>query len=246
MSDLERRLRDALHGVTEAPPDGLTDAVLRRHRRHRVRLGGSLVAVIAAVAIAVPQLIGVLRPADGGGGRGFDYSGTTGPLRPGSPAPGTVLDGCANSNIGQLGRNWKTPAAFRVGPVWVIPEAVSGGSPLDGYPNPDDLRLATAIIVLDHLRPGSVVVVRVPHNGNLRFLYGKHDSLAPGTHYTLRSGEAGVTFVSCSRRHQTFPAPYTDYLGGFLLRGPRCVRASVEVSGWSHPRTIRLGDCPGR
>ncbi len=247
MSELERRLRDALHGTAEPPPAGLLPAVLRRHRRHQVRLGASLVAVVAAAAIAVPSIAGALRP--GGGGHGNGPGPAAGHLRTTAPphrhpaaALGTVLAGCAGSNIGQLGRNWKSPAAIHAGPLWVLPETLPGGSRVSGRPGPDAIRLYVAIVLLDGVRPGSVVVIRT-HSHDLRFLYSRHDSLSPGVQYSMRSGESGVTFVSCTPGQQTFRAPYTDYYGAYLVRGKRCVRASAGIPGRPHPVPIRLGDC---
>ncbi len=242
MSDLERRLRDALHGAAEQPPPGLVDAVRRRHRRHQLRLGASMVAVVAAAAIAVPQLAGALRPGPAASG-----TRTMAPSHGGPPhaAAGTVLTGCAKSNIGQLGQHWKSANAVHAGPLWVLPETIPGGSRVSGRPGKDAIRLYVAIVVLDGLRPGSVAVLRsVPADRHeLRFLYSQHDSLSPGLQYTMASGEAGVTFGSCTAAHEIYPAPYTDYLGAYLVRGQRCVRATVEVPGRPHRTVIRLGDC---
>ena len=254
MSELERRLRDALHGAAEGPPAGLMEAVRRRHRRHQLRLGASLVAVLAAAAIAVPQLAGTFRGSGAGDNGPAPATGhssrSAGPGLGGrrAAAPGTVLSGCASSNIGDLGRRWKAATAIHAGPLWVLPETVPGGSRVSARPGKDALRLYVAIVVLDGLRPGSAVVIRsVPaHSRDLRFLYSRHDSLSPGVRYTMRSGEAGVTFVSCARDQQAFPAPYTDYMGAYLVRGQRCVPAAVEVPGSPRPVRIRLGDCPRR
>ena len=249
MSELERRLRDALHGAAESAPDGLLDRVVRRHRRHQLRLGASLVAVVAAAAIAVPSVAGALR-SGGTGGHGPGPSAghsfrTTGPATGAHrhAVPGTALAGCPDSNVGKLGRDWKSPAATHVGPVWVLPESVAGGSRVSARRGKNAVRLYVAIVVLNGLRPGSIAVVESAYPRNLRFLDSKHDSLSPGIQYSMSSGESGVTFVSCARSLQTFPAPYTDYLGAYLVRGKRCVPVSVLVSGWSHPRELRLGDC---
>lgn len=252
MSDLERRLRDTLHGAAEQAPAGLIEAVRRRHRRHQIRTGAGLAAVVAAVAIAVPPVAGALR-AGGSGGHGQPplTGGTSQTSTPGArggraPAPGTVLIGCANSNVGALGRHWKTPASFHAGQFWVVPESVSGGSQISRQGGQDAVRLYVAIVVLDGLRPGSVVVVRASQDrGDLRFLYSRNDALNPSVRYTMRSGEAGVTFVSCAPRQQTFPAPYTDYLGAYLIRGARCVPAHVWIAGRRQPAVLRLGACQG-
>ena len=240
MTDLERRLRAALHAAAEQPPAGLMDAVLRRHRRHRVRVGASLVAVLAAAALAVPPVAGVLRA---GGSQGHVLAPAGHRVRqPGqSPrhavaAPGTVLEGCNGS-----------PDAGNIGPVGRADAAALPLRFLDGGHSSGRLRLYVAIAVLEHLRPGSVVIVRVPapYRRDLRFLYGPGDSLNPGTRYTIRSGEHGVTFVACPAAQQT-SGTITDYYGGYLVRGARCVPVQVWVPGREHPATVRLGACPRR
>lgn len=246
MTDLERRLRAALHGASEQAPPGLMEAVLRRHKRHRIRVGASVLAVCVAAALAMPPLAGALGSGGGGGAPAMSGRGTPGPALP-SPrpvaAPGTVLSGCANSNLGALGSDWKAYPSTKVGPIWFLAGSTAAGQRLGG-----GLSLHVAIVVLDGLRSGSVVVVRVAPSsrGDLRFLYGPMDSLNPGTRYTLRSGEAGVTFVACSPDQQIVRSSrYTDYYGGFLVRGTRCVPVRVWVPDRAHPLTVRLGVCPG-
>jgi hypothetical protein len=119
---------------------------------------------------------------------------------------------------------------------------------LDGGHSSGPIRLYVAIVVVAGLKPGSVVVVRVAPGscGDLRFLYGPMDSLNPGTRYTMRSGEAGVTFVACSPDQQIVRSSrYTDYYGGYLVRGARCVPVLVFVPGRARPFHIGLGACPG-
>ena len=241
MTDLERRLREALRAAAEPAPPGLLDGVMRRHRRHRIRLGASAAAVLAAAALAVPPVAGVL----GGGGSpgGGSPRATAGGHVPGQrhrpvAAPGTVLSGCGGANLGGLGRHWRAQPSVSAGRLWF----------LDGGHSSGRVRLYVAIAVLDGLRPGSVVVVRAAPAARpyLRFLYGPSDSLSPGTRYTERSGEAGVTFVACSPGQQIVRSPgITDYYGGYLVQGARCVPALVWLPGRADPETIRLGACPG-
>ena len=230
-----------MRAAAEQPPPDLMGAVLRRHRRHRLRQGASLVAVLAAAALAAPPVTGALR---GGGGEGPAMVRSGHHVRSPGPAhrrevaaPGTVLDGCNGSpDAGNAGRIGRLPgqAGLRFGFL--------GGGHSSGA-----LRLYVAIAVLEDLRPGSVVVVRVPpaYRGELRFLYGPGDSLNPGTRYTMRSGEAGVTFESC-RAAQQASRVNTDYYGGYLVRGARCVPVQVWVPGREHPVSVRLGACTGR
>jgi hypothetical protein len=113
--------------------------------------------------------------------------------------------------------------------------------------------LYVVITVITGVRPGSAVVVRVAPAGraDLRFLFGPNDSLNPGTAYTMRSGEAGVTFAACppgsgaGAGAGAGSARYTDYYGGILVRGQRCVPVEVWPPGAARPITVRLGACAG-
>ncbi len=248
MTDLERRLRAALHAAAEQPPPGLMDAVLRRHRRHRVRVAASLVAVLAAAALAVPPVTGALRSegrAGGGtpavtpgGGLPSDPSRAVAHRRP-VAAAGTVLSGCGGANLGAVGRNWRAQPGVQAGPLRFQADGHSSGP----------VRLYVSLAILSRLSPESVVVVRVAPAGRryLRFLYGPSDSLNPGTRYTMRSGEAGVTFVACRPGQEIVPSSQiTDYYGGYLVLGAHCVPVRVWVPGRARPIRIRLGACPGR
>jgi len=240
MTDLERRLSAVLHAATEPPPPGLLEAVVRRHRRRRIRLGASLVAVVAATALALPPLASALSGGSHGGAASPALlSGGQSSTRP-VAATGTVLRGCADGpNAGAIGRDWQAGPATEAGPLWFI----------DGGHSSGPVRLYVAVAVLDGLRPGSVVVVRVaPGWGReLRFLYGPRDSLQPGVKHLMSDGETGVTFAACPPGQQIVRSrQVTDYYGGFLVRGARCVPVRVWVPGRARPLTAYLGACPGR
>lgn len=247
MNDLERRLRAALSAATEQAPPGLTDAIARRHRRHQFRVGASLLAAIAAVALAVPAVTSALRGGSDGGTVATPGS-ISSPGRSAAPrthgglhaAVGTVLSGCgAEASQGGLGRDWQASPATHAGPLWFF----------DGGHSAAPLRLYVAVVVLSKLQPGSAVVVRVAPAGRpyLRFLYGPADSLNPGTRHTMRSGESGVTFVACQPGRGSARSPgITDYYGGFLVMGARCVPVRAWIPGRARPLLIRLGACPAR
>lgn len=245
MTDLERKLRAALRAAAEPAPPGLFAAIMRRHRRHQVRLGASLLAATIAVAVAVQPLTSALRGSSqtpAGTGR----SPAPSPSRVSRPvaAPGTVLAGCP-ANIGAIGARWRAGAVHAAGPLWFISGGHSPGS------NSAPIRLYVAIAVLDSLKPGEVVVMRVASGWrhDLRFLYGPTDSMTPRTQHLTRlaaHGELGVTLVACSPADQIVPSrQFSDYYGGYLVRGKRCVPVRVSAPGLKHPVTIRLGACPG-
>ncbi len=252
MADLEHRLRAALRSVTEQAPAGLAEAIGRRRRRHRFRVGSGVLAVAAAAALAVPPLTGALdgsTTGQPGPGRGHGPERSLpiaipvhrGPIH---VAPGTVLAGCGSADLGQIGAGWRKGSTREAGPLWFL----NGGNSRLGS-GPAAIRLYAGIIVLSDISPRSVVVLKVARadRGRLRFLFGRHDSLNPGTRYTMRSGESGVTFVACRFGQGIAPAPgVTDYYGGFLIRGARCVTADAWLPGRARPARIRFGLCTGR
>jgi hypothetical protein len=241
MTDLERRLRAALRAAAEPAPPGLLGAVMRRHRRHQIRVGAGVLAVAVAAALAVPPVTSALRSGrvPVGTGHATPTPTPSSPARHPIAAPGTVLSGCRHGPPrGAIGRNWRAGAIHEVGPLWLI----------DGGHSSGRIRLYVALVVLDNLRPGTTVVLKVgPANArHLRFLYGPGDSLNPGTRYTMRSGETGVTFVACQNWDQGAPShTLTDYYGGFLVLGRRCVPVRAWLPGTRDPVIVRLGACPG-
>jgi hypothetical protein len=246
MSDFERRLRAALHGAAEPAPPGLLAAVMRRHRRRKLRAGAGVLAVAAAAALAVPPVSAALR----GTGQGTGPVPATSPSHASRPAPmsGTVLAGCDDANIGAIGAHWRAGATHAAGPLWFIDGGHSPGQAAQA----GSIRLYVAIAVLDGLKPGSVIVLKVAPgwHKDLRFLYGPTDMMTPHTQHLARlagHGELGVTFKACSPAQQTVPSRhYTDYYGGYLVRGARCVPVRAWLPGSVHPVTIMLGACAGR
>ena len=237
MTDLERRLRAALIAASEPAPHDLFAAVMRRHRRHQVRVGASVLAVAVAAALAVPPVTAALRTE-----HGRDAAQTSHRSEHPSQnrlhavaATGTVLNGCDDgANAGAVGRNWRSEAWHAAGPLWLINGGHSSGR----------IRLYVAIVVLSGMEPGSTVVLKPAGQARryLRFLYGPKDYLTPGTRYTMRSGEAGVTFEACVEPTDGV----TNYYGAYLVRGNRCVPVRVAAPSPQHPVTIRLGACRRR
>ena len=242
MTDLERRLREALRAAAEPAPPGLLDAVVRRHRRHRIRLGASAVAVLAAAVLAVPSVAGALRgEGTAGGGTPAVRSGgghSPGPRHRPAAAPGTVLSGCAGANAGALGRHWQAQPSVKAGPLWFLDDGHSSGP----------IRLYVAIAALDGLRPGSVVVARVPPAWRpyLRFLYGPADLAQPGceVHHAQRRGRRDV------RRLPAWPGDRARARADQLLRripGEGCaLRSRSGVAAWPSASGHRpAGRLPG-
>jgi hypothetical protein len=251
MTDFDDQLRAAMASADEPPPAGLIDGIRRRHRRHIRRASVACLAVLAAIVIGIPPVTHGLQSGsrqssrDSASAGQSAGSGSPGPMQASgaaaAAAPGTVLAGCDRANVGQvassnLPRYWRG-AGTVAGPLRFLE---SGGSGSAGR----KLVLHVTAVVITGVKPGSAVVVRVAPAGRqyLRFLYA--DSLNAGTTYTMASGESGVTFVMCPLDGNPASAePITDYYGGWLVDGARCVPVDVFLPGRANPIRISLGAC---
>jgi hypothetical protein len=233
-----------MNSAAEPPPAGLIAGVRRRHRRHLRRAAAGCVAAAAAIALSIAPVAHALQA---GQPSGPATSGSAGPAPAAAvpaAAPGTVLAGCDHANVGQaasgnLPPSWRGRAG-NAGPLSFL--NLGGHSNISG----NKLTLYVSTVVLTGLRPGATVVVRVPAADRqyLRFLYGPGDSLNSGTVYTMGSGEPGVTFVMCPPDGSPASSePITDYYGGLLIEGARCVPVDVSPPGRARPAEIRLGAC---
>ncbi len=159
-----------------------------------------------------------------------------------SAAPGTVLSGCSMANLGptlpdfQRGAVWAGPLYFTPGDAAVSQKA---RAPQLAGPT----KLYVVVVVISGLSPGRTVAVTAApaYRRYLRFLFGPGNSLSPGTTYSMASGEAGVTFVACPRETGYTNQQVTDYYGGFLISGDRCVPVDVRLAGRPGPIIARLG-----
>lgn len=253
MTDFDDQLRAAMASADEPPPAGLIDGIRRRHRPHISRASVACLAVLAAIVIGIPPVTHGLQSVSRQSSRDSASAGqSAGSSSPGpmqasgaapAAAPGTVLAGCDRANVGQaassnLPRYWRR-AGTAAGPFRFLEP---GGSGSVGR----KLVLHVTAVVITGVKPGSAVVVRVAPAGRqyLRFLYGPADSLDAGTTYTMASEESGVTFVMCPLDGNLASAePITDYYGGWLVDGARCVPVDVFLPGRANPIRISLGAC---
>ena len=224
MTEIERRLRAAMHVAVDgvAPPADLLQQVRLRRRRHRAR--GAAVAVVAAGALAVPPVTLALH------GRGGPAGGAGAPSTP-APAqravPGTVLDACASQIGSPLGRDWRQQS-IRVGPFWFIGLRAVNASRY----GPSRVALGGMEVAVRNNERAWVTVVGAATR-YFRFLVRQSDYTdGVDGHYTMADGEAGVTFIGCPPG-QTYnePAGYTIYGAHFLVVGPpRCVSFGIWTS----------------
>ena len=157
MTDLERRLRAALRAAAEPAPPGLFGRCMRRHRRHQVRVGASVLAVAVAAALAVPPVTAPCAvPAGHRQVTGQDVARLPTPTsraQARAGRAGTVLSGC--KALDQRLRSAATGAPSAGMRLAAVVHATAGIRP-GGSGSTSPSRCCADI------RPGSVVVVRVP------------------------------------------------------------------------------------
>ena len=236
MNEIEQWLQSAMHAAVddEQPPANLLAAVRARYRRRRARTAVAGAAVVMAGALALPPAASALRGGTGPGHR--PASAAQAPRA----APGMVLNACSKQISVQLPPGWQRQSV-RAGSLWFV-----------------DLRKATATYYGHHkvaigglvvnVRDNSTAWVKVvgPAAGHFRFLFGPHDFTAGvDERYTLRDGENGVTFASCSpgspwpgESFSYYPG-YTQYGGYYLVdKIPRRVSLDVWTPASSQPTRI--------
>jgi hypothetical protein len=273
MDDLERRLRAAMSGAAEPPPTGLMAGIRRRHRRHFIRVGAGVAAVLAALALLAPPAAHALRSAVRGPGP------AVGGLSTASPCPSNIpgFFGCSR----YVGPSASAPP--QVCPVYCGPPASSAkaapGTMLRDCQSSNGGQQEIAGYRARSVRAGPVwfVWARTPNrhwapgralgHGQLQAGAGPVAVQAGATvvvrvapaarsrfqflrnfnntdRYRLRAGPVGITFAAC-------PASYmgtvTVFWVGFLDSGLSCVPLEVSVPG-RPPVRVGLsshgGTCP--
>jgi hypothetical protein len=240
MSEIERRLRAAMHAAVDdlpAPADLLQHVRLRRRRR---RVRGAAVAVVAAGALAVPPATLALHERAGP---------AAGPGTPSAPAPapraapGTVLDGCASQVGAPLGRDWRRQST-RIGPFWLIGLKQVSASRY----GPGRVALGGMEIAIQDNERAWITAAGAARN-YFRFLFRQADFTAGVQgHYTLADGESGLTFVGCpANQSYNEPPGFTAWGGYFLVVGsPRCVSLDISASAPGRPTRMRVTFPVGR
>jgi hypothetical protein len=232
MSEIEGRLRAAMHAAVDGlpPPTDLLQQVSLRRRRHRVR--SAAVAVAAVGALAVPPVSLALH------GRAGQAGGAGTPPAPAPAqraAPGTVLDACASAIDENLGLGWRQQSV-RAGPLWFIDLRQQSAT----YYRRSPIAIGGLEVAVQDSAKAWVTAAGASR-GYFRFLFGPSDFKAGvDGHYTVADGEAGVTFVGCpADQAWSFERGYTLYGGYYLIAGsPRQVALDIWTTAGRKPTRI--------
>jgi len=273
MDDLERRLRAAMSGAAGPPPDGLVAGIRRHHRRHLIRVGAGVAAVLAALALLAPPAAHALRSAVRGPGP------AVGGLSTASPCPSNIPAFVACSRYVGPGAS----ASPQTCPVFCGPPASSakaapgtmlrdcqsengGQEEIAGYRSRSvragPVWFVWARTANRHWAPGKPL-----GNGRLQ-AGGGPVAVQAGTtvvvrvapaarsrfqflpnfnntdRYRLHAGPDGITFAACPA---SYLGPVTVFWIGYLDSGLSCVPLEVSVAG-RPPTRLGLsshgGTCP--
>jgi len=234
MSEIERRLRAAMHAAVDdlSPPAGLLEQVRARRRRHRA--GTAAAALVAVGVLAIPAVALGLRgwgPAAGGPGA----PSVRAPAPVARAAPGTVLEAC-DSAIGEnLGLGWRRESVH-VGPLWLVDLKQQSAT----YYGHSPVAIGgLEVVVQDNAK--AWVTVAGAARSYFRFLFRQSDFTAGvNGHYTVADGEAGVTFVGCPAADSwSFQPGYSLYGGYYLIAGsPRRVALDIWTPARRTPTRI--------
>jgi len=169
------------------------------------------------------------------------------PVETSSPSPpvGSFLRSCDSSVYGDLGPRWRKDALV-AGPIaFVGVSSRSRGTGADLAPVGGRYLAVKTLAVVER---GAEVTVAVPpaHRSHVALLYDPSSFHDDGL-YSLADGEPSVTFHACGHGEGS-PGP-TQFNGGLIVDGPRCVSLDVTAAGGT-PRTafVSLGgrSCPAR
>jgi hypothetical protein len=234
MSEIERRLRAAMHGAVDdlSPPAGLLEQVRARRRRRRAATAAA--AVVAVGALAVPPVALTLH-GRGGAAAGPGAPSVLAPAPVARAAPGTVLDACANAIGENLGLDWRRESVH-VGPLWFIDLRQQSAT----YYGHSPVAIGGLEVVVQNNAKAWVTVAGAAR-GYFRFLFRLSDFTAGvNGHYSVADGEAGVTFVGCPVADSwSFQSGYTLYGGYFLIAGsPRQVALDIWTPAKRTPTRI--------
>lgn len=143
---------------------------------------------------------------------------------------------CDSSVYGTLTKNWRS-TAVTAGPISWPYLRRSRDIPSDAFRAHHGRHPAMKVLAL--VRHGAVVEVAVPprEQRQVELLYDGSAFRDSGG-YRMGDGEPAVTFHGCAQGQPAMGPGPTQFNGGFILSGARCV--TLEVSWGSNSRRVRI------
>jgi hypothetical protein len=163
---------------------------------------------------------------------------------------GSYTRSCETSVFGDLARGWRTDAsAVVVGPLAFLYPGFYADAPKSWFGRHHGAYRSQKVLAV--IRQGSVVRVSVAPSaeGTASLLYDPKGFWAPRG-FEVSDGDRAVTFEACPRGQAALGPPNTatQFNGGFIVAGPRCVPLDARV-GNAPPEhfviSFGAGDCNG-
>jgi hypothetical protein len=154
------------------------------------------------------------------------------------PSPPFVRT-CLTSVYGQLGEGWKKKSVI-IGPIALVSiRSLASVSPAE-FEGIGGRYFAQKVLVL--VDPGTTVTLSVtPSERQYASLQYDPATFGNGGPYPMAAGNTAVTFVACKPGQ----SPYgqngpTQFNGGFIVVGARCVALNINIGRVSTGRTVKF------
>jgi hypothetical protein len=167
---------------------------------------------------------------------------TAAPAPPGSP--GAFVRTCQDSVYGDLGDGWR-PRSVVVGPLALVALRDAATQPaVDFRPRGGRYQGLKVLVVVE---AGATVTLVVPpaERRHLALLYDPA-AWREDNRYRIADGDTAATFRSCPPGQAPVGDGDTQFNGGFLVAGPRCVTLEVSTPAWKAPRRVTVSFGAGR
>jgi hypothetical protein len=159
------------------------------------------------------------------------------------PVPGAFVRTCETRVSGGLGPGWREDrSAVVVGPIgFLYPGGYADSRPRLFSRNAEGYSAQKVLVVVE---PGAVVTVAIAPTatGASSLLYDP-SRFNDTNRYEVSDGESAVTFQACGKGG----THVTQFNGGFIVAGPRCVPLEISTANDGTPRRRVLsfgkGDC---
>ena len=206
-------------------------------------LGRGLVIAGLALVAGCTSSTNPPGPAQGTGAQGSSAPGS----QSASPVSAPFLRTCDTSVYGDLGSDWRK-GGLAAGPLTFVGLGSVGSAAADDFaPHAGRYRSIKALAVVDQ---GADVTVSIATAdlGHAALIYDPSSIRDDGL-YAVNDGESAVTFRSCAKGQKNalgYAGP-TQFNGGFVVDGPRCLAVDVVASGRPPQRLVismGRGRCP--
>jgi len=163
--------------------------------------------------------------------RGSVVATASRPLRVSESPPG-VRD-CDSSVYGELGPGWERRTVW-AGPLGLV-GATAGNPPKQARGRPGYFEPIKFVLVLENAQ---VATIQVPasERAHVALLYAMRGGLGEYGFTRVVDGLSAVRFEACGPSE----VRYTQFNGGFVVDGPRCVELEVRVAGRQEPFALRI------